>query len=191
MIYDGQLYKDLNMEHSAVESMDFLECRFEHCAFTELWIKHCRFKECKFSHCVIINLGFVDVDATNCEFEDCILIGLNWNDLMREGYVFLPFSLIKRCKLKYHGFYDLNLKGFDFSDCHLEGCFFERCNLENCNFSGCNLTETQFINNNLSKSDFSKAKDYHIALDSNQLKKAKFSYPEVVQLLESLDLIIE
>lgn len=57
-------------------------------------------------------------------------------------------------------------------------------------FSQCDLLETTFHNCNLSKSNFSNATNYSINSLMNNVKKAKFSYPEATRLLKGLGIII-
>ncbi len=64
-----------------------------------------------------------------------------------------------------------DLTDSDFSDSDLSGSQFHRTLLENTNFKGA----------------------YHYTIDpaSNRLKKAKFSYPEVLSLLAPFEICVE
>lgn len=44
---------------------------------------------------------------------------------------------------------------------------------------------------NMPKADFRGARGYAIDIKNNNLEGAKFSYPEVVSLLSSIDIIID
>ena len=80
---------------------------------------------------------------------------------------------------------------FKFASSQFQECFFEECSLKGCNFKDINFASTQFNRCNLSKADFRGAYGYNIDINSNILKKAKFSFPEVTSLLSSLDIIID
>ena len=58
-------------------------------------------------------------------------------------------------------------------------------------FGGCNLTDTEFFRCDIQKADFRKATGYKIDVITCNIKKAKFSAPEVYNLLASLDIKIE
>lgn len=68
---------------------------------------------------------------------------------------------------------------------------FDGCDLQESNFQNCRLEKTQFTRCDIRKSDFRNSSGYVIDIASNKLKQAKFSYPEVVWLLNSLEIQIE
>ena len=68
---------------------------------------------------------------------------------------------------------------------------FEECDLQESNFRNCRLEATQFFRCDVRKADFREAKGYVIDIPSNKLRQAKFSFPEVVSLLDSLEIKIE
>lgn len=191
MEYENKIFDQVSMEEVEVKGTVFMDCTFQNCSFTELKLKDCQWKDCTFKGCTLINNQFLDVTMSGCEFQESILIGVNWSELMRREQIFLPFTCLKGNKLKYNVFYSLGLKKIDFTGCDLEGSFFDQCNLELSKFNGCNLKETIFTDNNLKASDFRRAQHYHIPLDTNILKGAKFSLPEVLNLLSGLGILVE
>ncbi|MFR4453288.1 MAG: pentapeptide repeat-containing protein [Ruminococcus sp.] len=58
-------------------------------------------------------------------------------------------------------------------------------------FRNCRLERTQFDGCDIRKADFRESCGYLIDITSNKIKNAKFSYPEVVRLLDALDIQIE
>ena len=58
-------------------------------------------------------------------------------------------------------------------------------------FVGRAENSTEFSDCDLRKSDLRKARGYNINLLSNRIKGAKFSYPDVINLLEPFDIKIE
>jgi uncharacterized protein YjbI with pentapeptide repeats len=58
-------------------------------------------------------------------------------------------------------------------------------------FRQVDFLNTTFQDCDLSKSDFREAKNYRINTESNRVAKARFSLPEVVGLLDNLNVIIE
>lgn len=85
----------------------------------------------------------------------------------------------------------MNLKKFDFSGNIIQESLFEECDLKESNFKNCRLEETQIHNSDIRKADFRDSRGYIIDIPSNKLKQAKFSYPDVVSLLDSLEIEID
>lgn len=73
----------------------------------------------------------------------------------------------------------------------IQESIFEECDLQESNFRNCRLEATQFFRCDVRKADFREAKGYVIDIPSNKLRQAKFSFPEVVSLLDSLEIKIE
>jgi uncharacterized protein YjbI with pentapeptide repeats len=82
------------------------------------------------------------------------------------------------------------MKKTSFSKSKLKECFFTNTGLSGADFGGVDLSGTIFHNCDLSLADFSSAIQYQIDPQANKIKKAKFSLPEVVGLLQSFDITI-
>ena len=83
------------------------------------------------------------------------------------------------------------LKKTWFTECSIKEATFVDCNLEDAKFHNCNLQDTRFEGCDLRKADFSSATGYFINPQLNKIKKAKFSYPDVLVLLDGFDIIIK
>lgn len=59
------------------------------------------------------------------------------------------------------------------------------------NFTESSLQLCKFHHTNLEKVNFVGATDYYINLIDNKLKRAKFSYPEVLSLLDKFEIKVE
>lgn len=68
---------------------------------------------------------------------------------------------------------------------------FEECNLKDSSFEKSLLNTTQFTNRDLRGADFREATGYQIDINTNKLKGAKFSFPEVINLLSGLEINID
>ena len=68
---------------------------------------------------------------------------------------------------------------------------FYEANLKKAYFNNSVLTQTIFNKANLTDADFRGARDYFINLRETNIKKAKFSMPEALALLYSLEIIID
>lgn len=93
--------------------------------------------------------------------------------------------------MDYTVFQGLNLTGARFINCSLKESDFYECNLSKSHFSKSLLSEANFNKANLSQADFRGAQDYFIDLRETNVKKAKFSLPEAIDLLKALDIVLE
>jgi uncharacterized protein YjbI with pentapeptide repeats len=95
-------------------------------------------------------------------------------------------SLIRDCNIS-----ELNLTGTTFTDCEINRCDFYKSNLSKTIYKGSSLPGSLFESTNLSGADFSEAINYKINPANNKIKGAKFSYPEVLNLLSIFEIEIE
>jgi uncharacterized protein YjbI with pentapeptide repeats len=96
----------------------------------------------------------------------------------------------KNCLLSYCNFSDLNLKNTHFDGSKIQESFFSNTVLIGADFTDADLSGTLFHNCDLCKADFSTAVRYSIDPQTNKIKKAKFSLPEAVGLLQGFEIII-
>lgn len=184
MSFEGDKFNSqafLSCEHHI-----FIDCSFHYCNFTDCILRNARFSSCLFHNC---NLSLTKIEGCrfqNIEFIDCKIVGL---EFFKCDKIFFSPSF-KSSWLHYCNFSDLNLKNFPFFRCKLIECYFTNNNLIEANFQSCDLLGTIFHNCDLSKADFSKAINYTIDPQSNKIKKAIFSIPEVLGLLKAFDIII-
>lgn len=75
-----------------------------------------------------------------------------------------------------------------FENCRLSECYFNNTKLKKAKFPGSNLCLSRFHGCDLTEADFSTASEYFIDPLTNQIKKAKFSFPEVKGLLKGLEI---
>jgi uncharacterized protein YjbI with pentapeptide repeats len=88
-------------------------------------------------------------------------------------------------------FSDLDLKGTQFLECHVRNTHFTQTNLSEAVFTGSDLQGSLFHNSDLRKANFQGAQNYSINPLTNKLLKAKFSKPEVMTLLDHLEILID
>jgi uncharacterized protein YjbI with pentapeptide repeats len=67
---------------------------------------------------------------------------------------------------------------------------FREANLSCADFSFTDLKDSLFQSTNLNGADFRHAKNYHIDPSKNDIRKGKFSLPEAMALLHSMDIEI-
>lgn len=84
----------------------------------------------------------------------------------------------------------MDLYQSSFSNCILKEVCFEDTDLECSKFTNSDLTDSTFKNSILRKADLSTAKNYNINANLNDIKQAKFSFPEAISLIYSLEIEI-
>lgn len=188
--HENKAFEHINMVEDMITDVEFVDCCFESCTFENCSIDGCRFTDCQFVNCRITNVKAEDTTMMECGFIHCSLIGISWSTLFGGGYI-MPINRLEDCQLKYNNFVEMNFAKFDFSNNTMIECMFADCNLSASKFLKCDLSRTEFFKCNLNKADFREAAGYAIDLSTNQLKGARFSFPEVVNLLNGLGIIID
>ncbi len=190
--YEEQLVKDKKLQNITIEHCKFIDCIFENCTFEDCKVHRCVFVNCRFCSCRIISLTSQYSEAKNITFQNCSLVGIHcWNELLPDGKYAHFMDELKDCNIKYNSFLELSFRKFDFSGSVIQESIFEECDLQESNFKSCRLEATQFFKCDIRKADFREATGYVIDIPSNKMRKAKFSYPEVISLLDSLEIQID
>ena len=114
-----------------------------------------------------------------------------WGGLQGKSGVFQPFGKIKNCAFRYNDFSGMALNGFDWTGAELQQCTFDDTRLAGASFYGVRLGRTRFTRCDLQKADLRTAEEYAIDLETNKLKGARFSFPDVVRLLDGTGIVIE
>ena len=164
---------------------------FQNCSFIGYDFTEANLRNTKFSFCVFSNCNFSLPLLDNCrmqevQFVSCKIIGADFYKC--EKMFFTPS--FEKCVLRYSNFSDLNLKNIFFKQSKINEVYFNQTILVGADFSGSDLLGSQFHHCDLSKADFSTAVRYQIDPQSNKIKKAKFSLPEAIGLLQGFDIEI-
>ena len=69
-------------------------------------------------------------------------------------------------------------------ECDAEDADFREADCTGADFTYTDFTKSLFGKTNLSKANFTDATNYYIDVFLNDIKKAKFTYPEVMNLLK-------
>jgi len=101
----------------------------------------------------------------------------------RFGFHQLPNKLLKLQNAK--------LPKIKIVNCEAKEVNFTETNLSEGIFTNTDFDSSVFFKTNLTKSDFRGAKNYNIDMRYNTLQKTHFSSPEVLSLLNSLDIVID
>ena len=190
--FEDQQFEGLRYSGETFAYLRFTDCTFVDCVFEECRLVGCSFAGCTFQKCKIIRLKAADhTQIQYAAFTGCHLLSIPWGDLQPAGRFAEPIRKLEDCCLRYNTFVEMNLQKFDFSEAEICDSMFAQCQLTECNFSHCNLERTEFFQCDLRKADFRNACGYQIELMSSQLRGARFSFPEVVRLLDSMEIKID
>ncbi|MGB9301543.1 MAG: pentapeptide repeat-containing protein, partial [Anaerolineae bacterium] len=87
-------------------------------------------------------------------------------------------------------FIGLSLQSVQIRDCVATDVDFREADLSQADFGSTDLSQSIFGNTNLSEADLSRARNYRIDPGQNVLKQARFSLPEAMSLLHSMDIVL-
>lgn len=188
--YENERFEKLSFFGENLNSCKFIDCDFIGCTFESCKLTECYFWECRFDGCSVTDMDFENCETKFLQLKNSVFVGVNWALLQPTGTIGSAIDAISSCRLKYNTFAQMSLKRFDFSGCTLTGSTFAECDLSESRFQNSDLSDTEFYKCDLRKTDFRGADGYRIDVLSCALKAARFSYPQAMRLLDSLDIRI-
>jgi len=192
--YQEDVFRDIDIDGGEVRGITFGQCTFEKCSFREVVFKFCKFKDCTFVNC---DLSLMRVDQSafaGIHFEDCKLAGVDWTQAAwgnKDALILKKGMGFTRCVLNYATFIGLALEKFTLKDCTAQEVDFSEAKLVGADFRGTDLAKSQFRHTDLTGADFRGARNYTIPPDMNTINNSKFSMPEAMSLLYSMDIVID
>jgi fluoroquinolone resistance protein len=173
-----QLDKDLS---------EFYNSTFNNCDFGKQNFNHYEFTDCSFTNCDFSMANFDHLRLSNVKFINCKLLGVDFSKCTKFGFaVHFESSILNYCL-----FSKSNLKKTVFKKCTIKETVFTESELKSASFEECDLMDSTFEKCNLEECDFRTARNYSINPSDNKIKKAKFSYPAVLGLLNQYHISIE
>jgi len=172
------------IHNQAITSKLFEECTFINCNFSHATLKSCKFRYCKFIRC---NLSLVNITScafVDIQFSECKIIGVNWTYC---ELLWMPI-IFHKSNISQSTFMGLKLQSVTISDCIVRECDFRECDLSKAMLTENDFHNTLFGKTNFSHADLTNSINYVIDIRENQLKGAKFSLPEAITLLHSLEI---
>jgi fluoroquinolone resistance protein len=188
--YTDQVFREAGLEQAQLVSSEFYDCTFIRCSCVGAVFRSCRFVNCTFQQCDLSLVQVPDSAFSATKFEDSRIIGVDWTRAdwsatrLRD-----PIGFFK-CAISHSTFIGLRLRGIQIRDCVAADVDFREADLSQADFTGTDLSESLFSSTNLTKANLSRARNYHIDPGQNVLKQAKFSLPEAMSLLYSMDIVL-
>jgi fluoroquinolone resistance protein len=188
--YTGIKYKSNDYRGIKLDKVVFTECEFTRCNFKEALFTGCEFHGCIFTKCDLSLIQLKKCNFSQTTFKDCQIIGVNWQDTSLAKKPFLKPVDYEQCVLNYSTFMGLFLNKIRLFECIVHEVDFSDADLSGTDCRRTDFQQSRFYHTNLTGSDFGGATNYSISVLENTIKKAKFSLPEAVSLLSSLDIVL-
>jgi uncharacterized protein YjbI with pentapeptide repeats len=184
--YYGEEFSKLSSEKESINSRRFEECEFNGCLFVDCRFEKCRFINCRFNGCVLSAITPLDSRFIDVTFTKSKAIAIDWTKAQKlQGLVF------DSCQIDYSNFRLLKIPKIKMANCEATEVEFIETDLSGGDFRKTDFKGSRFIRADLSEADFRGAKNYFIDVKNNTLRKTRFSLPEALVLLDSLDIVIE
>jgi uncharacterized protein YjbI with pentapeptide repeats len=186
-LVENTTFQKENFRETPLEKDDYESCTFKNCDFSETDLSKINFSDCDFLDC---NLSMAKLPQTafrNVNFKGCKMLGLRFDHCYGFGLSFC----FENCNLSHASFVGVAIKKTLFRNSQLYETDFTETNLTNSLFDNCDLTRAIFNNTVMEKTDFRTSYNYSIDPEMNRIKKALFSLPGVLGLLNKYDIQIE
>ncbi|MFV0576794.1 MAG: pentapeptide repeat-containing protein [Vibrio sp.] len=168
------------------ENIEFEECDFCDCDLSNSAFKNCKFINCQFKRCNLSLVSFSNTHLFGVRFLDSKLVGIDWTKATWAVY-HLDFELnFQRCIMNDVSFFGLTMNELVLDECKLHDADFREGNFSDSKMTFCDFTNSLFMRTNLQNVDFTESINYSINVLENQVKGAKFSRYEALNLLGSL-----
>lgn len=186
--YTDRVFSDLHLKDAELSDCDFYDCTWRGCNLQGAILSRIRFYGCRFDNCDMRLLQVLECSFRSTNFTDCALTGIDWTraDWSATG-LGEPLSFT-RCALNHSTFIGLKLPGLQVIESQAREVDFRGAILIRADFSGSDLASILFQSSDLSQADLSRARNYQLDPRQNTLTGCKFSLPEALSLLYSLDI---
>jgi uncharacterized protein YjbI with pentapeptide repeats len=185
-IYYQQKLTGLSLRKENIKVEAFEECEFTGCSFIDCKFEKTRFLNCKFAECILSAVVPMDCRFNTVTFTNCKVMGIDWTKTQS-----LRDLEFRSCRSDYSNFKLLKIPRLILTDSEAKEADFTETDLSGGDFKNTNFEKAVFFKTNLTQADFRGAKGYFIDVKNNTLKKTRFSLPDALVLLKSLDIILE
>ncbi len=184
--YYRATFSQLTIEKKTIKSKYFEECEFDSCVFVDCRFEKCRFISCRFNECTLSAIQPRDSRFIDVTFTASKAIGCDWTKAQEiRGLSF------DGCQINYSNFKLLKIPRTRIVNCEAKEVEFIETDLTHGDFRNTDFEGSRFFKTDLSEADFREARNYFVDVNHNTLRGTRFSLPEALVLLESLDVIID
>jgi len=189
--YSDKRFTDLECSKKVIQNIQFENCHFKNCNFDDASFLHCKFIECDFTHCSLNAAILTGTSFSDVNFDHSQLMNINW--IQAKWPQIKLFSTIGfvNCDISHSNFFGLGLSEINLQECRAHNVDFREADLAYGNLTDSDFYCSLFSQTKLVSADFSGAINYNIDMMLNDVKKATFSFPEVVRLLDHFEIQIK
>jgi fluoroquinolone resistance protein len=187
-LYVNRKFEKETLTGERIAAAEFTETTFIRCNFSETIFQACRFTDCVFDGCDLTLVQFPGCTFAGIAFKDTRVMGVDWTraDWPRlGGGKRITFA---GCVMSHSTFIGLSLRELHLVECTATDVDFREADLSRASFVDTDLAESIFQGTDLTQADFSRARNYRIDPAQNKISRAKFSLPEALALLYSMDI---
>jgi fluoroquinolone resistance protein len=188
--YVGEKFTNIILEETQLEHIEFQECQFKQCKFSQVIFNKVKFIDCDFELCDLSLSKFPGCKFSEVTFKDSKLVGINWTELNWPLIKLTSPLYFYTSNLSHSSFYGLALADLIIEQCKAHDVDFRDANLNHACFVGSDLQNSLFMHTSLKHADFTDALNYNIDIQHNVITDARFSFPEVIALLNHLKINI-
>lgn len=186
--FEHRTFTEIDASNVALAGVEFFECRFVRCRFTEGELRQVGFDRCHFTDCDLSVLKLRDVSLSEVGFLRCKIIGVDWSGVHVSA---LPGALdFRECLLDHSSFSGLVIPGAVFDDCTMRDVDLSNVDLTSADLRRSDLHNATFRNTDLTRARLAGAHGYWIDLAENRLRGARLSLPEAGALLEAAGIVL-
>lgn len=188
--YSNQVFEKLELEGAELQGVSFYDCTFVKCNLANAKLAQCRFDNCRFVSC---NLSLLNVRGSSfreVSFSSSKLLGIDWTTARWPSVALSGQLRFEECLLNSSSFFGLYLQELKMEACQAHDVDFTEADCGHASFLQTDFAGATFHQSKLVKADFSDATNYVIDVRTNKINGARFSLPDAVNLLRSLDIEI-
>jgi fluoroquinolone resistance protein len=184
--YLKEKFVKISIGEETLSAKIFEECGFEGCSFIGTKIEKSAFINCTFENSILSAVAPHECRFLDVKFSGCKVIGIDWTKSLKIRD--LSFT---DCQVNYSNFRFLEIPDLKMIRCEARESDFTEAELIKADFRKSNFENARFFKTDLTEADFRGAVNYRIDIKNNKILKAHFSLPEVMALLDGLDINIE
>lgn len=184
--YENDTFTSIAAGGAMLRGKSFVHCTFKNCDLSNADCSGTLFESCTFTECNFSLVRMNDAKMRGVVFTGCKILGV----------VFTPCDTLiidmhfTKCVLRNCNFSGLSLRKMAATNCEIIDSDFINIDLTDADFTESSFQGTEFNNANLTRASFIDARGYEINPLSNKIRKARFSMPEAISLVEYLGVII-
>lgn len=189
--YFEQLFENLDCSLKTIQNKLFEKCKFTKCKFDEVNFIGCSFVDCEFIECSMNTIVPTNTTFLGVVFDNSKMMGIQWPKAKWPRIKLVSPINFYACDISYSNFFGLSLSEINIQGCKVHDADFREADLSHGNLTNSDFFQSLFIHTKLFDTDFSEALNYSIDLKLNDVKRAIFSFPEVINLLVHFDIKIK